>query len=220
MNLFISWSKSRSRAVASALRSWLPDMFQGLNPWLSLDINAGSRWATEVSVQLDACNCGILCVTPGEYPVSVAALRGGSAFEGPQFRQSNSLLLRRSSGPSAVPAGSVQGRRGGQIRYVHSGTSDQQRFGARADNRATRPRLREVVARPGARIAGCAQRARTRRTKRINPSYPILRTPHFFTVFMTRNPASSRAVSGSCATAISSCSARRSNASNTSCSIT
>jgi hypothetical protein len=64
LNLFISWSKSRSRAVASALRSWLPDMFQGLNPWLSLDINAGSRWATEVSVQLDACNCGILCVTP------------------------------------------------------------------------------------------------------------------------------------------------------------
>ena len=48
MKIFISWSGERSRTVATALRNWLPYIFQDADPWVSSrDINAGSRWEAE-----------------------------------------------------------------------------------------------------------------------------------------------------------------------------
>jgi hypothetical protein len=63
--VFISWSKERSRQVATALRSWLPNVIQALDPWMSdQDLDIGSRWNTEVSRRLDQADFGIVCVTP------------------------------------------------------------------------------------------------------------------------------------------------------------
>jgi len=65
MNVFISWSGDRSRAVGEALRVWLPRVIQSVKPWMSQeDISAGSRWLSEVSTSLDTSQVGILCVTP------------------------------------------------------------------------------------------------------------------------------------------------------------
>lgn len=65
MRVFISWSGDRSRAVAEALRTWLPRVIQSIRPWMSQeDISAGSRWLSEVSTVLDNSHVGILCVTP------------------------------------------------------------------------------------------------------------------------------------------------------------
>ena len=65
MKVFISWSGERSRAVAEALRTWLPRVIQSVRPWMSQeDISAGSRWLSEVSTVLDSSQIGILCVTP------------------------------------------------------------------------------------------------------------------------------------------------------------
>ena len=65
MQVFISWSGPRSRAIATALRSWLPRVIQSLRPWMSdSDIAAGSRWFYEVSDKLEACRIGLICVTP------------------------------------------------------------------------------------------------------------------------------------------------------------
>lgn len=65
MQIFISWSGERSRLLAEALRSWLPKVIQSVRPWMSKeDINAGSRWSAEISRQLEACQVGILCITP------------------------------------------------------------------------------------------------------------------------------------------------------------
>lgn len=64
MKVFISWSGSRSNAVAQALRDWLPLVVHFVEPWLSeADIAAGERWAQSVAKELESCNFGIICVT-------------------------------------------------------------------------------------------------------------------------------------------------------------
>lgn len=64
MKLFISWSGDRSRAVAEALRDWLPDVIQSVDAWISSqDINAGARWSSEISEQLSETKFGVLCLT-------------------------------------------------------------------------------------------------------------------------------------------------------------
>ena len=64
MKVFISWSGEQSRLVAEALREWIPDVIQAVEPWLSLnDIDAGVRWNSKISEQLSITNYGILCIT-------------------------------------------------------------------------------------------------------------------------------------------------------------
>lgn len=64
MKLFISWSGDRSKLVASMLVELLPDVIQGIKPWMSAhQIGAGARWAQELSKELEACNFGIICLT-------------------------------------------------------------------------------------------------------------------------------------------------------------
>lgn len=65
MKIFISWSGNRSKAVAHALRQWLPDVIQSIKPWVSAeDIDAGARWSQIVADQLAETKFGIICVTP------------------------------------------------------------------------------------------------------------------------------------------------------------
>jgi TIR domain len=64
MKVFISWSGERSQALAQALRDWLPLVLHFADPWLSKsDINAGERWALEIAKELEANQCGIICIT-------------------------------------------------------------------------------------------------------------------------------------------------------------
>lgn len=65
MKVFISWSGSRSKELALALREWLPLVLQYVEPWVSdKDISAGDRWAQTIAGELEASNFGIICVTP------------------------------------------------------------------------------------------------------------------------------------------------------------
>lgn len=64
MKIFISWSGARSKAVASRLHTWLPDVIQGVKPWVSAaDIDAGARWGHKVQGQLQESRFGIICLT-------------------------------------------------------------------------------------------------------------------------------------------------------------
>jgi hypothetical protein len=64
MRVFLSWSGHRSRAVAEALRDWLPDVLQVVQPWLSSeDIPLGVRWASEIARMLSDADTGIICLT-------------------------------------------------------------------------------------------------------------------------------------------------------------
>lgn len=63
--VFLAWSGDRSRAVARALRKWLPKVLQNLEPWMSeSDIEKGAVWNTELSAQLQTIKTGIVCLTP------------------------------------------------------------------------------------------------------------------------------------------------------------
>ena len=64
MNIFIGWSGSRSKAVATALHKWLTYIFQDVRTWMSEhDIQPGSRWSTALDEQLELAHFGILCLT-------------------------------------------------------------------------------------------------------------------------------------------------------------
>jgi len=64
MKVFISWSGERSRAVAEALRDWLPLVIQAVKPWISArDIDKGTRWRSALAKQLEEAKFGIACVT-------------------------------------------------------------------------------------------------------------------------------------------------------------
>jgi len=65
LRIFISWSGERSKAIAIALKTWLKDVVQQFEPWMSdLDIAAGTRWGDDIVTELQASHCGILCLTP------------------------------------------------------------------------------------------------------------------------------------------------------------
>lgn len=64
MKVFLSWSGDHSRAVAVALRDWLPSVINSVQPFVSArDIYAGSRWQNEIASQLETTDFGIVCVT-------------------------------------------------------------------------------------------------------------------------------------------------------------
>jgi hypothetical protein len=64
MKVFISWSGTRSKAVAKRLRDWLPDVIQDVQPWMSAtDIDAGARWGQKVQGELQESRFGIICLT-------------------------------------------------------------------------------------------------------------------------------------------------------------
>src|SRR5439155_27102989 len=64
MKVFISWSGERSKAVAEALRYWLPKVIQAIEPWMSADdIEKGTRWRSGIADELGQSSVGIICVT-------------------------------------------------------------------------------------------------------------------------------------------------------------
>lgn len=64
MKVFLSWSGEKSRAVADALKGWLPQVIQDVEPFMSAeDISAGVRWQERIASELDGTGFGILCVT-------------------------------------------------------------------------------------------------------------------------------------------------------------
>lgn len=64
MDVFISWSGSRSQGVAEALKHWLPHVINEIKPFVSSeDIDAGARWLSDINTRLQETNFGIICVT-------------------------------------------------------------------------------------------------------------------------------------------------------------
>src|SRR4051794_15271507 len=66
MEVFISWSGEKAKAVALLLRSWLPDVIQALDDllWVSdADIESGANWSAAIGARLTTSTYGIICVT-------------------------------------------------------------------------------------------------------------------------------------------------------------
>ena len=64
MKVFLSWSGEQSKALAAALRDYLPMVIQSVEPWFSPeDIDKGTRWLTDLSAQLQSQSVAVVCVT-------------------------------------------------------------------------------------------------------------------------------------------------------------
>ena len=64
MKVFLTWSGSRGKQVAKALRDWLPLVVQAAKPWMSeSDIEKGAHWPKELAGQLEDAKVGIVCLT-------------------------------------------------------------------------------------------------------------------------------------------------------------
>jgi hypothetical protein len=79
MKVFISWSGERSRLVAEALRDWLPDVIQAVEPFMSQqDIPKGIRWGLEIARELEGTSVGIVCLTPDNLTAPWILFEAGS----------------------------------------------------------------------------------------------------------------------------------------------
>ncbi len=68
MKVFISWSGEKSKAVATALNGWIPEVLQYVTPFMSdAAIDAGTRPLDEIERELGASKFGIICVTSDNY---------------------------------------------------------------------------------------------------------------------------------------------------------
>ena len=64
MKVFLSWHGMLSKSVALALRDWLRDVIQSVEPFMSAeDIAPGVRWAANLSAELANTTFGIVCLT-------------------------------------------------------------------------------------------------------------------------------------------------------------
>ena len=65
MKVFLSWSGELSKSIAHELGEWLPQVIQGIKPWLSFkDIAKGSRWSLNIQKELAVSKAAVFCVTP------------------------------------------------------------------------------------------------------------------------------------------------------------
>lgn len=65
MQVFISWSGSRSKTLAVHVHEWIKTVVQRAEPWMSeRDIEAGQRWNAQISSRLRETDFGIICLTP------------------------------------------------------------------------------------------------------------------------------------------------------------
>ena len=63
MQVFISWSGERSKATAEILADWIQNVIQAVEPWISVEIEKGARWGSEISQRLEGSKVGIFCLT-------------------------------------------------------------------------------------------------------------------------------------------------------------
>lgn len=63
MKIFISWSGNKSKNVATYLKSWIEQIIQAADPWISVDIDKGKKWNGEIINELAETRVGIICLT-------------------------------------------------------------------------------------------------------------------------------------------------------------
>ena len=65
IRVFLSWSQSISKELASILKTWLPKILQNvIEPYFSdTDIEAGDEWLKNLHLNLSEADCGIFCIT-------------------------------------------------------------------------------------------------------------------------------------------------------------
>ncbi|PFL14003.1 hypothetical protein COJ07_29240 [Bacillus cereus] len=65
MKVFLSWSGSESKQLATIFKEWLPNVLQYVDPYMSAqDISMGERWNNNITDSLEESVFGLIFVTP------------------------------------------------------------------------------------------------------------------------------------------------------------
>ncbi len=110
LKVFVSWSGARSQGLAEALKDWLQYVFDDVLPWMSShDIGAGSRWGTDIALELDNTDFGILCLTPENLSAPWVLFEAGSLAKSVEHGRVVPYRLQLAATDVAPPIGQFQG---------------------------------------------------------------------------------------------------------------
>lgn len=82
MKIFISWSGVRSHQVATFLQGMLREIFDGIEFYLSSDMERGARWSEDIFDSMAECNFGIIVFTPENKFEPWVMFEAGSLWKG------------------------------------------------------------------------------------------------------------------------------------------
>jgi hypothetical protein len=110
MKIFISWSGDRSKHIATAIKPWLTDVLPDVETWMSdHNIEAGSRWGTDLNRELQSTNFGILCLTPENLKSSWLLFEAGSLAKALQEARVVPYLYNLTPADVGFPLAQFQG---------------------------------------------------------------------------------------------------------------
>ncbi|MEB0056471.1 TIR domain-containing protein [Variovorax sp. LG9.2] len=103
MNVFISWSGARSKAVAEVLQDWVGLVIQAARPWLSDEIDRGASWMTAINNKLQDSTIGIFCLTPENKDSPWILFEAGAVAKGRDTARICTLLIEMQHGEVDMP---------------------------------------------------------------------------------------------------------------------
>jgi hypothetical protein len=110
-NVFISWSGTRSKAMAEALRDWLPHVIQSVVPFFSdKDIDSGAFWDDSIRASLDSARFAVICCTPANVTAPWLNYEAGALAERLKGRTAPWLLDAKPEALGASPIFRLQAR--------------------------------------------------------------------------------------------------------------
>lgn len=63
MRVFLSWSGEQSRLTAEILARFIRTLVQAVDPWISVDLDKGTRWSAQIADALETSRLGVFCLT-------------------------------------------------------------------------------------------------------------------------------------------------------------
>jgi hypothetical protein len=108
MDVFLCWSGTRSKAVAQALKDWLPLVINAVEPWLSAEMDKGSRWDDEISTRLEKTKVGIICLTPENLEAKWIHFEAGALSKTKEARACTLLVDIKNPGDIEFPLAKFQ----------------------------------------------------------------------------------------------------------------
>lgn len=111
MRVFISWSGKQSELAAKAVARFISRVWStSVEPFVSTDIEAGSRWQNEIEKELETCNFGVICVTRANHAAPWLNFEAGAIAKRVTDARCVPLALDLAPANIKKPLGMFQGK--------------------------------------------------------------------------------------------------------------
>ena len=112
MKVFLSWSGTKARLVATAMKTFLQDVNQRTIVWFSAsDISAGERWALNLATELEGTDYGVICATQESIKSPWTLFEAGALAKSVTWSRVCPYLIDVRSGQLPEPFAQFQAKR-------------------------------------------------------------------------------------------------------------